>query len=34
MLLVTRWLSERTAGDGTVGKLVAREWRYGHARYR
>lgn len=32
MLLVTRWLSERTAGDGTVGKLVAREWRYGHAR--
>jgi hypothetical protein len=32
MLLVTRWLAERTAGDGTVGKLVSREWRYGQAR--
>src|SRR3954469_1499469 len=34
MLLVTRWLAERTAGDGTVGKLVSREWRYGHAQGR
>jgi hypothetical protein len=33
MLLVTRWLTKRTgAGDSTVGRLVAREWRYGHAR--
>jgi hypothetical protein len=32
MLLVTRWLTERTVGDDTIGKLVAREWRYGHAR--
>jgi hypothetical protein len=32
MLQVTRWLSERTVGDGTTGKLVQREWRYGHAR--
>lgn len=34
MLLVTRWLTERTAGDEMVGKLVAREWRYGHAKGR
>lgn len=34
MLLVTRWLTARTTGDGTVAKLVSREWRYGHARGR
>jgi hypothetical protein len=32
LLLITRWLTERTAGDETVGKLVSREWRYGQAR--
>jgi|SRR3954466_1274822 hypothetical protein len=31
MLLVTRWLSERSRGDSGVAKLVQREWRYGHA---
>jgi hypothetical protein len=31
MLLVTRWLSERSRGDGGVAKLVQREWRFGHA---
>jgi hypothetical protein len=34
MLLVTRWLTERTAGDESMGKLVSREWRYGHAKGR
>src|SRR3954470_16747863 len=34
LLLITRWLTERTAGDETVGKLVSREWRYGHAQGR
>lgn len=31
MFLVTRWLTERTAGDGPMGRLVAREWKYGQA---
>lgn len=32
MLLVTRWLSERTTATSGLAKLVQREWRYGHAR--
>lgn len=32
MLLVTRWLSERTTASSGLAKLVQREWRYGHAR--
>jgi prophage antirepressor-like protein len=31
MLLVTRWLSDRSRGDSGVAKLVQREWRDGHA---
>ena len=31
LLLLTRWLNERTVGDDTYGKLVQREWRYGQA---
>jgi predicted ArsR family transcriptional regulator len=34
MLLVTRWLSQRTVDEGTTAKLVQREWRFGHARQR
>jgi hypothetical protein len=34
MLLVTRWLSQRTLDDGTTSKLVQREWRFGHAKQR
>lgn len=34
MLLVTRWLSQRTLDDGTTAKLVQREWRFGHAKQR
>lgn len=32
MLLVTRWLSERTTEASGLSKLVQREWRFGHAR--
>jgi hypothetical protein len=31
LMLVTRWLSERSTGDAGMAKLVQREWRYGHA---
>jgi hypothetical protein len=31
LMLVTRWLSERSNGDAGIAKLVQREWRYGHA---
>lgn len=34
LLMVTRWLSERTRTDGTSAKLAQREWRYGHAKGR
>jgi len=34
MLLVTRWLSQRTVDEGTTSKLVQREWRFGHAKQR
>lgn len=30
--LVTRWLAERSRDATGMGKLVEREWRYGHAR--
>jgi hypothetical protein len=33
LLLVTRWLSERTRA-GVSAKLAQREWRYGHAKER
>lgn len=32
LLLVTRWLTQRSGADGTTAKLVQREWRHGHAR--
>jgi len=32
MMLVTRWLAERSRGNTGMAKLVQREWRYGHAR--
>src|SRR4051812_45048048 len=32
LVMVTRWLSERTRGDTGLPKLVQREWRYGHGR--
>ena len=33
MLMMTRWLSQRVAGsDGSVGKLMDREYRYGVGR--
>jgi hypothetical protein len=31
LMLVTRWLSDRSRGDTGMSKLVQREWRYGHA---
>lgn len=31
LLMVTRWLSERTRGDDGMAKIAQREWRYGHA---
>jgi hypothetical protein len=34
MLLVTRWLTERSNTDEHVAKLVQREWRFGAARYK
>lgn len=32
LLMVARWLSERSRGDMGAAKLVQREWRYGHGR--
>ena len=32
LLLVTRWLSERTRADGVSARLATREWKYGHGR--
>ena len=32
MLLVTRWLSERTTDDSGLARMVQREWRFGHGR--
>lgn len=32
LLLVTRWLTQRSGTEGTTAKLVQREWRHGHAR--
>jgi hypothetical protein len=34
LLVVTRWLSERTRSTGVSAKLAQREWRYGHAKGR
>ena len=34
MLVVTRWLSERTRESGVSARLAQREWRYGHAKER
>jgi hypothetical protein len=35
MLLVTRWLTERSQADGgDIGRLVQREWRFGVARHK
>jgi hypothetical protein len=34
MLLVTRWLSERSHINGDMAKLVQREWRFGNARHK
>lgn len=31
LFLATRWLSERSRDGAGIGKLVQREWRYGHA---
>lgn len=32
LFVATRWLSERSRDAAGIGKLVQREWRYGHAK--